>query len=192
METRPFGSTGEEFPILSFGCQRIVDDHDCTEEEAEQRLRATINVASTAADVTAFEPMEAAVLAACSARTSATTISSTTTIVPDAEVVPWASEDSGLYWFFDPDNVELVAKVLDGCWLRAAALASEKRRFDYERVSLSLTAAILQDRNMVGGRERERAREYRRIDYACTNLSPRPALRPQPADLRAEHLLGEG
>lgn len=34
METRPFGSTGERFPILSLGCQRIVDEHDCTEEEA--------------------------------------------------------------------------------------------------------------------------------------------------------------
>ena len=26
METRPFGKTGESFPILSFGGQRIVDD----------------------------------------------------------------------------------------------------------------------------------------------------------------------
>ena len=34
METRPFGSTGESFPILSFGAQRIVDQHNCTEEEA--------------------------------------------------------------------------------------------------------------------------------------------------------------
>jgi hypothetical protein len=34
METRPFGKTGQSFPILSFGGQRIVDEHDCTEEEA--------------------------------------------------------------------------------------------------------------------------------------------------------------
>ena len=34
METRQFGKTGESFPILSLGCQRIVDDHDCTEDEA--------------------------------------------------------------------------------------------------------------------------------------------------------------
>jgi uncharacterized protein len=34
METRPFGQTGKEFPILSFGGQRIVDEHNCTEEEA--------------------------------------------------------------------------------------------------------------------------------------------------------------
>jgi aryl-alcohol dehydrogenase-like predicted oxidoreductase len=34
METRPFGTTGESFPILSFGGQRIVDAHNCTEPEA--------------------------------------------------------------------------------------------------------------------------------------------------------------
>lgn len=34
MQTRPFGKTGESFPILSFGGQRIVDEHNCTEEEA--------------------------------------------------------------------------------------------------------------------------------------------------------------
>ena len=33
MQTRPFGKTGESFPILSFGGQRIVDEHNCTEEE---------------------------------------------------------------------------------------------------------------------------------------------------------------
>jgi hypothetical protein len=25
--------------------------------------------------------------------------------------------DTGLFWFFDPDNIELVVKVLDGCTL---------------------------------------------------------------------------
>jgi aryl-alcohol dehydrogenase-like predicted oxidoreductase len=34
METRPFGRTGERFPILSFGAQRIVDEHNCSEEQA--------------------------------------------------------------------------------------------------------------------------------------------------------------
>jgi aryl-alcohol dehydrogenase-like predicted oxidoreductase len=34
VEKRAFGRTGEKFPILSFGAQRIVDDHKCTEEEA--------------------------------------------------------------------------------------------------------------------------------------------------------------
>jgi hypothetical protein len=31
---RPFGKTGESFSILSFGAQRIVDAHQCTEAEA--------------------------------------------------------------------------------------------------------------------------------------------------------------
>jgi uncharacterized protein len=34
MDTRPFGKTGQRFPILSLGCQRIVDAHQCTEEQA--------------------------------------------------------------------------------------------------------------------------------------------------------------
>ncbi|MCS7462684.1 aldo/keto reductase [Paenibacillus doosanensis] len=34
MEIRPFGATGRSFPLLSFGAQRIVDEHHCTEEEA--------------------------------------------------------------------------------------------------------------------------------------------------------------
>jgi len=43
VETRPFGRTGASFPILSFGGQRIVDDHGCTEEEA-------IRIVNTALD----------------------------------------------------------------------------------------------------------------------------------------------
>jgi aryl-alcohol dehydrogenase-like predicted oxidoreductase len=43
METRPFGKTGQSFPILSFGGQRIVDGHGCTEEEA-------IEIVNTALD----------------------------------------------------------------------------------------------------------------------------------------------
>jgi len=43
VDTRPFGGTGESFPILSFGGQRIVDDHDCTEDEA-------IEIVNTALD----------------------------------------------------------------------------------------------------------------------------------------------
>jgi len=34
MEMRPFGKTGERFSILSFGAQRIVDAHQCSEAEA--------------------------------------------------------------------------------------------------------------------------------------------------------------
>jgi len=43
METRPFGKTGETFPILSFGGQRIVDAHDCTEEEAVEIVNTSID-----------------------------------------------------------------------------------------------------------------------------------------------------
>jgi len=42
METRPFGQTGERFPILSLGCQRLVDDHDCTEEQAVAILETAL------------------------------------------------------------------------------------------------------------------------------------------------------
>jgi aryl-alcohol dehydrogenase-like predicted oxidoreductase len=34
VEKRSFGNTGAHFPILSFGAQRIVDEHNCTEDEA--------------------------------------------------------------------------------------------------------------------------------------------------------------
>jgi aryl-alcohol dehydrogenase-like predicted oxidoreductase len=34
MEERPYGKTGQKFPILSFGTQRIVDSRGCSEEDA--------------------------------------------------------------------------------------------------------------------------------------------------------------
>lgn len=43
METRPFGQTGEAFPILSFGGQRIVDEHNCTEDEAVEIVNTAID-----------------------------------------------------------------------------------------------------------------------------------------------------
>jgi predicted aldo/keto reductase-like oxidoreductase len=43
METRPFGGTGESFPILSFGGQRIVDEHNCTEDEAIEIVNTAID-----------------------------------------------------------------------------------------------------------------------------------------------------
>jgi hypothetical protein len=43
METRPFGNTGESFPILSFGGQRIVDEHNCTEDEAVEIVNTAID-----------------------------------------------------------------------------------------------------------------------------------------------------
>ncbi len=43
MEERPFGRTGERFPILSFGAQRIVDGHGCSEEEAIRMVNHAID-----------------------------------------------------------------------------------------------------------------------------------------------------
>jgi aryl-alcohol dehydrogenase-like predicted oxidoreductase len=43
MITRPFGNTGEQFPILSFGGQRIVDEHNCTEDEAIKIVNTAID-----------------------------------------------------------------------------------------------------------------------------------------------------
>jgi aryl-alcohol dehydrogenase-like predicted oxidoreductase len=34
MEMRPFGKTGARLPILSLGCQRLVDEEGCSEEQA--------------------------------------------------------------------------------------------------------------------------------------------------------------
>jgi len=43
MEQRRFGKTGEQFPILSFGAQRIVDSHGCSEEEAASMLNHALD-----------------------------------------------------------------------------------------------------------------------------------------------------
>jgi aryl-alcohol dehydrogenase-like predicted oxidoreductase len=43
MEVRPFGQTGKQFPVLSFGAQRIVDEHGCTEEEAIRIVNRAID-----------------------------------------------------------------------------------------------------------------------------------------------------
>jgi len=43
VEQRPFGKTGEWFSILSFGAQRIVDGHGCTEKEAIRMLNHAID-----------------------------------------------------------------------------------------------------------------------------------------------------
>ncbi|MBL0386777.1 aldo/keto reductase [Tumebacillus sp. ITR2] len=42
MITQQFGRTGWEVPLLSFGAQRIVDEHNCTEEQGIQIVRAAI------------------------------------------------------------------------------------------------------------------------------------------------------
>ena len=43
MQVRPFGATGESFPILSFGGQRIVDERGCTEDEAIEIVNTAID-----------------------------------------------------------------------------------------------------------------------------------------------------
>lgn len=43
MEIRPFGKTGEAFAILGFGGQRIVDEHNCTEEEAVEIVNTALD-----------------------------------------------------------------------------------------------------------------------------------------------------
>lgn len=42
METRPFGKTGAQLPILSLGCQRLVDEEGCSEEEAVAILNTAL------------------------------------------------------------------------------------------------------------------------------------------------------
>lgn len=43
METRPLGKTGEMMPILSLGCQRLVDEEGCSEEQAIAILNTAID-----------------------------------------------------------------------------------------------------------------------------------------------------
>ena len=43
METRPFGKTGEEFPILSFGGEQIVDEQNCTRDGAIELVNEAID-----------------------------------------------------------------------------------------------------------------------------------------------------
>ncbi len=43
METRPFGRTGERMPILSLGCQRLVDEEGCSEAQAVEILNTALD-----------------------------------------------------------------------------------------------------------------------------------------------------
>lgn len=43
MQTRPFGQTGTSLPILSLGCQRLVDDEGCSEDQAVAILNTAID-----------------------------------------------------------------------------------------------------------------------------------------------------
>ncbi len=42
MEMRPFGKTGARLPILSLGCQRLVDGEGCDEDQAVQILNTAL------------------------------------------------------------------------------------------------------------------------------------------------------
>lgn len=43
MMKQNFGKSGHDFPLLSFGAQRIVDEHQCTEEEAIEIVHTAID-----------------------------------------------------------------------------------------------------------------------------------------------------
>ncbi len=43
MEERPFGKIGVKFPILSFGAQRVVDGHGCSESQAVKILNHALD-----------------------------------------------------------------------------------------------------------------------------------------------------
>jgi aryl-alcohol dehydrogenase-like predicted oxidoreductase len=43
VETRPFGNTGERFPILSFGGEQIVDEKGCSQAEAVRIFNTAID-----------------------------------------------------------------------------------------------------------------------------------------------------
>ncbi|HNS51615.1 MAG TPA: aldo/keto reductase [Anaerolineae bacterium] len=43
MELRPFGHTGTSLPILSLGCQRLVDDEGCSEDQAVAILNTALD-----------------------------------------------------------------------------------------------------------------------------------------------------
>ncbi len=70
-----------------------------------------------------------------------------------ANVVPFGSADSGLFWFFDGDNWEMLVKVLDGCafndrfWVFAAATTDVEYVL---RVTDELTGAVSEYFNSLG------------------------------------------
>lgn len=43
METRPFGQTGASLPILSLGCQRLVDEEGCSQDQAVEILNTALD-----------------------------------------------------------------------------------------------------------------------------------------------------
>jgi aryl-alcohol dehydrogenase-like predicted oxidoreductase len=43
MQTRPFGKTGARLPIPSLGCQPLVDEEECSEEQAVAILNTALD-----------------------------------------------------------------------------------------------------------------------------------------------------
>jgi len=85
METRPFGKTGVELPILSLGCQRLVDDEGCNQDQAvailEQALKRGVWYFDTAPAYTDGESERRVGLVAARRRTDmwiATKVNETT------------------------------------------------------------------------------------------------------------------
>lgn len=68
-------------------------------------------------------------------------------------VVPFGSDDSGLFWFFDNDNWEMLVKVVDGCalnnrlWVFSAALTNVEYTL---RVTDTVTGQVKEYRNPLG------------------------------------------
>ncbi len=70
-----------------------------------------------------------------------------------ANVAEHATDDSGLFWFFEPDNWEILIKVLDGCALNGHVWVYGASTTDigYQiRVTDSMTAAVKEYRNDPG------------------------------------------
>ncbi len=73
----------------------------------------------------------------------------------DGRAVPFGSADSGLLWFFAPDNWEMLIKVIDGCafndrvWVFAAATTNVEYTL---RVTDTVTGAVKEYGNALGNR----------------------------------------
>lgn len=69
------------------------------------------------------------------------------------KVVPYGSDDSGLFWFFNPQNWEMLVKVLDGCgvnqrfWIFSAATTTVPYSL---RIVDTITGAVREYVNPVG------------------------------------------
>ena len=73
--------------------------------------------------------------------------------VGSGKLVPYGSDDSGLFWFFSPDNWELQVKVLDACaaWDRFWVFAAATTHVEYTlRVTDTFTGEVKEYFNPLG------------------------------------------